>query len=194
MSRWGELFSGAGLGLLVGLLMGLSAASVVGSILAALAAAFAAFFGLVPNVGTGHGLRVGAFGLACAVGVLGGLTLRTGAIGLAPSIHADVAAWQAAGYPAEEARALVAFQRLGVRPKALEVGPRPNAGIVDPVLFSTVTDLCGRLNRLPPPEALNLLRDPTAGSVGNALATGLQASPEAARPETVRRAVAALCN
>ncbi len=119
-----EAFAGAGLGLLAGLLLGLSVSQVVGGFVAALSALLAGFLGLTAAPGTDRAWRIGAFGLACAAGVLIGLAIRSGAL-LAPSVDEDVREWQRAGYPTEQALAYVAFARLGVKPQGATVTAAP---------------------------------------------------------------------
>ena len=183
-----EAFAGSGLGLLVGMLLGLSSASVVGIVVTALTAGLAAFLGLVRTEGPDRALRIGFFGLACAIGVIGGLALRSGAW-LAPNVQADVARWEDAGFPKEEARSLVAFQRLGVRPTARETGPAPT-----PIgaLFSGHTGLCSRLERLPDPAMLEVLRV-AEDQVGVAIAAATDAAAEPERAGVLHAGTHALC-
>lgn len=193
MARWEEAFAGAGLGLLVGLLVGLSVASVVGGVVGAIAAGLAAFLGLAPKVIADRTLRIGAFGLACAAGVLVGLTVRTGSWGLAPSVRADVKAWTDAGYAPLEARSLVAYQRLGIRPSGDEAAPIPKPGARDPVLFSSAADLCARIVRLSDAEKLSVLGGKTAGATGAALAAAVTAAPAEAQHTVLQGAIRSLC-
>lgn len=130
-----ELVAGGGLGLLTGLLLGLSVASVVGSVVAALAAVLAGFFGLRSQAEPGGGgrvLRIGAFGVACSLGLLAGVAIRAQDL-FAPSVAGEVERWTQAGYPPEQARQLVAFRLLGVAPKDAEILPKPAR---DSVLFA----------------------------------------------------------
>jgi len=116
----GEVLSGAGLGVLVGLLVGLSVAEIVGTVLAAVVALLAAFFGLQPrHAGAEEGgseprvWRIAAFGFFCAGAVVAGVTMRGGDV-LGDSIAGRIEEWRQAGYPEAEARALVAYEKLGV--------------------------------------------------------------------------------
>ncbi len=193
MGRWSEALSGAGLGLLVGVLMGLSTASVVGGVVAALAAALAAFFGLVPNIVAGQSVRIGSFGIACTFAVVMGLAIRTGAMGLSPSVQSDVEAWLRAGYPAEEARGLVAYQRLGVLPPSRTVGAAPKVTAGSPVLFSTASDVCSRIARLPPAEVLRTMKDPELGAIVLAAAAAIEAVPKAQQTAAINAYTLSMC-
>ena len=92
-----DVAAGSGMGLLVGVLLGLSVAQAVGGVIAALSALIGGFLGLTGGGGA-RSWRTGAFGLACVIGVLLGLFVRSGAV-LAPSIEQDVAQWQQPGSP-----------------------------------------------------------------------------------------------
>jgi len=132
----GNLFAGAGLGLLLGLIAGLSVSPVVSVLLGALAALLAAFLGLSGGAADSgadparlaaeqlrqgqKNLRAGSFGIACVLGIVAGVALRVGDA-FAPSLQAEIEAWTAAGYADSEARQFVAFERLGVTPDWREV-------------------------------------------------------------------------
>lgn len=120
-----QIFPGAGIGLLVGMLVGLTLTPVVSGLLTTLGGLLAAILGLAGE-GSGpmskvrvNGGRIGAFGFACVLGVLGGMTLRIKDV-LATPVRKEVAAWTGAGYPEEEARRFVAFARTGLQ----TVGPQ----------------------------------------------------------------------
>jgi hypothetical protein len=168
-----EAFAGAGLGLLAGLLLGLSVSQVVGGFVAALSALLAGFLGLTAAPGPDRAWRIGAFGLACAAGVLIGLAIRSGAL-LAPSVDEDVREWQRAGYPTEQALAYVAFARLGVKPQGATVTAAPAPGAGSNVLFADKAGVCARLERLPPGAQLRILAE--TGEAYAALATAVQAA------------------
>ena len=115
----GQLFAGTGLGLLVGVLVGLSASPVVSALIGALAAGMVTLLGFTrttkegdPPYAEGSVIRLGSFGVACAVAVLLGLYIRTHNW-LSPSISDQVAEIQKAGYTAEEARKWVALRNIG---------------------------------------------------------------------------------
>ena len=87
-----QVFSGVGMGLLVGIIVGLSVSPVVKTILGALAGLLAAFLGLQDSFYSKQqeedatkvydrikmsSIRAGSFGLACAVGILFGVFVRT---------------------------------------------------------------------------------------------------------------------
>ena len=143
-----EMAAGGGLGMLVGFLLGLSVAQVVGGVVASLAALLGAFLGLSGAQTSDRALRIGAFGFLCAAGVALGLTVRAGGL-LSPSVAGDVGKWTAAGYPADQARAYVAFQRLGVKPDAMTVSAPPAATAGSSALFAGQTSVCNQLQTLP---------------------------------------------
>ena len=149
-----QIFSGVGLGALVGLLVALSTEHVVGSVIAALVALLAGFFGL-SKVEVDKGWRIGSFGFACIVGVVAGLMIRNGG-DLLPSVAGQMEAWKSAGYSEQQARELVALQRLGVKPSGVELVQQPTIN----ALFSADDKaLCGRLEVTPGLQArLRILR------------------------------------
>lgn len=148
-----QIFSGIGLGALVGLLVALSTAHVVGSVIAALTALLAGFFGL-SKIELDQGWRIGSFGFACVVGIIAGLMIRNGG-DLLPTAESQIAEWTAAGYSAEQARELVALQRLGVKPSDVELVQQPTVN----ALFNANKALCGRLESTPDLQArLRILR------------------------------------
>ena len=115
----GQLFAGCGLGLLVGLLVGLSSSPVVSALVGALAAGMVTLLGFnLPtkegksSYGEGSVLRLGSFGVGCAIAVLLGLYIRTHNW-LSPSISDQVSEIQRAGYSAEDARKWVALRNIG---------------------------------------------------------------------------------
>src|SRR5687767_7048008 len=125
MSLPAQIFSGIGLGGLVGLLVALSTAHVVGSVIAALTALLAGFFGLSNTQVDTSGWRIGSFGFACVIGVIAGLWIRNGGE-LVPTVVSQIEEWTSAGYPEEQARELVALQRLGIKPTDAELVQQPS--------------------------------------------------------------------
>jgi hypothetical protein len=181
-----EMAAGGGLGMLVGFLLGLSVAQVVGGVVASLAALLGAFLGLSGAQTADRALRIGAFGFLCVAGVALGLAVRAGGL-LSPSVTGDVRAWTAAGYPADQARAYVAFERLGVKPDAMTVAAPPAATTGSSALFAGQTSVCNQLETLPYQAQLRILRQSggawvgvaaaaeASGNAGPALAAGLRA-------------------
>jgi hypothetical protein len=118
----GQLFAGAGLGLLVGVLVGLSSSPVVSGLVGALAAGMVTLLGFArpakedqqdqPSYTDGSVVRLGSFGLACAAAVILGLFIRTHNWA-SPSIAEQVSEVQKAGYSPEEARRWVAYRNIG---------------------------------------------------------------------------------
>jgi hypothetical protein len=140
-----EMAAGGGLGMLVGFLLGLSVAQVVGGVVASLAALLGAFLGLSGTQTQDRAWRIGAFGFLCAAGVALGLTVRAGGL-LSPSVAGDVVEWTAAGYPSDQARSYVAFQRLGVKPDTMTVSAPPAATAASSALFAGQTSVCNQLH------------------------------------------------
>lgn len=115
-----QLFSGAGLGLMLGLLLGLSGTPVIAAVVGAIAALLGAL--VLPQLPgaspAGDGdkqrvvvdLRAGALGLACVAGLLGGIWLRThDALSPRPlTLTEKWEQWKAIGFSPEEARTLAA--------------------------------------------------------------------------------------
>lgn len=172
-----EILAGAGLGALVGLLLALSMAQAVGGVIAALAALLGAFLGLSRANDSGLALRIGSFGMFCIAGVLGGLVIRNGG-SLLPSVQRDVTEWTQASYPPEQARMLVALQRLGVKPEGatLVAPPKPPNS-----LFADQAPLCGRLDQVPDlSEKLRILLEQGGAFAGIAAAAKSSNDPEKA--------------
>jgi hypothetical protein len=171
-----EILAGAGLGALVGLLLALSMAQAVGGVIAALAALLGGFFGLARADSAGLAVRIGVFGIFCVAGIVGGLMLRNGGK-LIPSVQSDVAEWTRAGYPPEEARKWVAFQRLGVKPENTTLVARPAS---PNALFSDIIAVCGRLEQTPVvADKLRILSE-QGGVLAGLAATAQAASDPAA--------------
>jgi MFS family permease len=169
-----QLFSGVGLGALVGLLVALSTEHVVGSVIAALTALLAGFFGL-SKIELDQGWRIGSFGFACVAGVVAGLMIRNGG-DLLPSVASQMEAWTSAGYSEQQARELVALQRLGVKPGGVELVQQP---AVNALFSADDKALCGRLESTPDLQArLRILR--SGEGTLPAIANQAEASPDPA--------------
>jgi hypothetical protein len=121
----GQLFAGAGLGLLVGVLVGLSSSPVVAGLVGALAAGMVTLLGFArpakenqqaqpsyTGYSEGSVVRLGSFGVACAAAVILGLFIRTHNWA-SPSIAEQVSEVQKAGYSGDEARRWVAYRNIG---------------------------------------------------------------------------------
>lgn len=173
-----EILAGAGLGALVGLLLALSMAQAVGGVIAALAALLGGFFGLARADSAGLAVRIGFFGIFCVAGIVAGLTLRNGGK-LVPSVQGDVAEWTAAGYPPEQARQLVALQRLGVKPENATLVPQPKSLVG--LFGADVAAVCGRLEQTPDTgDRLRILREQGGAFAGLAAAAQASSDPAAA--------------
>lgn len=116
-----DVFAGVGLGLFLGTIAGLSVSPVVQAILGALVTVLTGFLSVQatgPRSGA-SALRIGCFGFASVVGLLFGLYVRTA--NPFESIDQRVKDWTRADYSKEQAKAFVAFERLGFKPKDQEV-------------------------------------------------------------------------
>jgi hypothetical protein len=124
-----DLLTGAAIGGLVGLLLGLSVSETVGAVVAGLTALVGAFFGLVeraPALPSAGPARIAGFALGAAALALVGVHLRaTDALGASEADR--LAAWRGVGFSAEEARGLVAFEKLGLAPQGATVAAAPLA-------------------------------------------------------------------
>lgn len=185
MAVLAEVVAGGGLGMLVGFLLGLSVAQVVGGVVASLAALLGAFLGLSGTQTQDRAWRIGAFGFLCATGVALGLVVRTGGL-LSPSVAGSVAEWIAAGYPADQARSYVAFQRLGVKPDAMTVSAPPAATAGSSALFAGQTSVCNQLQTMPDPVQLKIMRQAGGVWAGVAAAAEAAANPDQALAAGVR--------
>ena len=98
-----SIFSGAGIGLMVGLLLGLSANATVGIFIGAVGTGLAALLGLNDrHFSTAKGLRIGAFGVAAAVGAPGGIFIRDHGL-VSPSLADIKAEYLALGFDTAQA-------------------------------------------------------------------------------------------
>lgn len=156
-----QLFSGAGLGLMLGVLLGLSSAPVVAVVVGAIAALLGSLVlpqlpakspqeGSTDERRVAIDLRAGAFGLACVLGVVGGIWLRTHDA-LSPKqnpLKEKLEQWQSIGFEPEEARVLVARSE-GFGPAAsAPVAPATGDTALTQysVLFGDKTTRCAQLS------------------------------------------------
>lgn len=149
-----QVFSGAGLGLMLGFLLGLSSAPVVAAVVGAVAALLGAI--IVPHLPskaavpgeqeprTGIDLRAGALGVACVGGILAGIWLRANDV-LSPkplTVSESFQQWRAIGFSPEEARALVARGPAAIAASPSSAGPTPRST----VLFSERQSKCEQIS------------------------------------------------
>lgn|GEM_PF-1101729 len=135
---------GALLGLFLGLLIGLSASEVVAGVASGLVALLGALFGLRSEAAPGplpggNGARVAGFAAAGILAVLLGLAARTHGW-LEPSPAETRERWVAAGFTAENARALTAFRHLGLVPAGRTAGEAKTANARTGALFANPGD------------------------------------------------------
>jgi hypothetical protein len=163
-----QIFSGAGVGLLLGILLGLSSSPVVSLVVGALAALLAAFIGIrLPGKEAADAppetisvaqrraaaFRAGAFGLTCVLGLLGGIYLRThNSLSPAqPSLRQQVDELTAVGFSAVEARRIAVLHSLDVG--SSEAKPTETTKAADAVamvrstlLFAGSAERCERVS------------------------------------------------
>jgi len=165
-SVYGDIFAGAGLGLLLGTILGLAVTPVVAAVVGALSSLLAIFLGL-DGKGAGarlptlNAVRIGAFGFATVLGLGLGLHLRiNNPLAADPSV--SLAKWDAAlpGNPTL-ARQLMVFERTAILPGRLKFEEASGegeavtleaslAGAKQTVLFSNLADFdaCSQLDPL----------------------------------------------
>ncbi|MGB7786939.1 MAG: hypothetical protein WBL27_12625 [Salinimicrobium sp.] len=122
MSKSTAIFGGAGLGILIGLLIGMSTSGTVGLIIGSLASVLLVLLGFKEkgdsNIQT---LRVGSFGLFCALAVLAGLILRVNN-SFTPTIKSEVERWTADSlFSLQEAKTYFLYERFGFVPSGVEI-------------------------------------------------------------------------
>ncbi len=161
-----NVWSGAGLGLLLGVIVGLSQTPVVAEVMGVLTGVLAVFLGLqgggekeLPVVGKLrlNGARIGSFGLAAALGLILGLFLRV-ANPFVETPDQEFARW-AKAFPGNEvlARQAMLYERMGIEPAqwffvdGVGMAVSVNAAQANarrPVLFGVLnrTNLCNELD------------------------------------------------
>lgn len=145
-----SIFAGIGLGLLIGLIVGLSIAQVTGVILGALASLLTAFFGLRPNKDgeNGNHVIIGAFGVTCAIAIIGGICIRTHDL-LSPSLKRNISEYREANFDTTEIKKIILFQELGI----ISEGEKYVADFKNPgssILFAGEDEtlkMCGTINQ-----------------------------------------------
>ncbi|MDF2179929.1 hypothetical protein P2G88_16875 [Aliiglaciecola sp. CAU 1673] len=137
-----DLFSGAGIGVLLGVLMGLSVTQVVAEVVVGLVALLSAALGLVSTTEkiTVRPWRIGAFGICATLSVVAAIYVRTHDL-LAPSESEQHVTWKAMGFSDKEAGQLVAYRQLGILPKGVEVDANARQG-KSSVLYAADAEAC----------------------------------------------------
>lgn len=203
-----QVFAGASIGLLLGLLLGLSAAPAVALVVGALAALLGSVVlpaaqakGLPAEtaaaVAKAAAWRSTALGLACIAGLVAGLWMRTHDVlsPPAPSLARQLAELRDAGYPADEARRLVASRAFPAAERAAS-GAAPAAGLRSTVLFGQGSSACEQMapSRYASVAAAGQAYAAAGDASLAALAHALAALPEEAqRAAVLKAAVAELC-
>lgn len=149
-----QLFSGASIGLLLGLLMGLSTSPVVALVVGAIAALLGTVVlpltkanDTTPARQRDAAWRAGALGIAAIVGLAAGVWMRTHDVlsPPRPTLAEQVAAVQAAGFSADEARRLVASREFPAARAASASAAAAAADYRSTVLFSADSATCEKL-------------------------------------------------
>lgn len=214
-----QIFSGAGVGLLLGMLLGLSSSPVVSLVVGALAALLASFIGIripgkAPAAAPTETISVvqrraaafgaGVFGLTCALGLLGGIYLRThNALSpVQPSLKQQIDELVSVGFSAVEARRIAVLHSLdasSTEGKPSDATKAVDAGAIlrNTVLFAGTTGNCERLSvdRFKDVEATiaayKAMDEPVLVRIATAI--NQQRTDEKARMELLRSVVEALC-
>jgi len=153
-----NVFSAAGIGLLVGIIVGMSVSPVVSIILGGLTSLLAALLGLQDSGSATDALeksflrlqinsiRIGSFGFACVFGIFLGLFIRTHEVFSMP-VEKQISNWTRAGYSDVEARQLVVYQKLGIKPENRDVMTAETQKGQSSSLFSSLSeiDLCSQI-------------------------------------------------
>jgi hypothetical protein len=214
-----QIFSGAGVGLLLGMLLGLSSSPVVSLVVGALAALLASLVGIrVPGKEPGEApteatsaaqrraaaYRAGVFGFTCLLGLLGGISLRThNALSpVQPSLKQQVDELVSVGFSAVDARRIAVLHSLDAG--ATEGKSSDATRVVDTgamlrktILFASAAESCDRLSvdRFKDVEAAiaayKTMDEPALVRI--AVAINQQRTDEKARMELLRSVVEALC-
>jgi len=199
-----QLFSGAGLGLMLGLLLGLSSAPVVAVVVGAIAALLGSI--VLPQMQTKPSpdaaeeqrtaidLRAGALGLACVLGILCGLWLRThdALSPKTPTLKEKLEQWKSLGFSPEESRVLVA-RGEGFGPSGAASSAPPAARTI---LFGDRTTRCEQLsaerysNVDAAARAYEAMGEPTLARIAHSLS---RLPDEKARMQTLAVVVDASC-
>jgi hypothetical protein len=191
-----DLLTGAAIGGLVGLLLGLSVSETVGAVVAGLTALIGAFFGLVeraPALPSAGPARIAGFALGAAALALVGVHLRaTDALGASEADR--LAAWRGIGFSPEEARGLVAFEKLGLAPEGTAVAAAPQAARTTALFNSGAAESCAALSQ-PVYGSAAALRSAfvAEGGAWAGFAEAVPDAPEAEQTALLRAALALVC-
>lgn len=213
----GDLFAGAGLGLLLGVIVGLSTSPVVEVVVGTLMSLLAVFLGLegskilksegFAGLKINH-LRIGAFGFATLIGLLVGLFIRINNP-LAIPLDDRFQHWKAA-FPHDPVlvKQMVIYERTGIQPTQIDYGegsggPTPvtlqkeAAAAGRAVLYSLFKsyDVCVQLRpgRLTEESLLANYRTPGAPPGLAEVATRIEAMPAALRGDVLVMTHELLC-
>ncbi len=205
-----QVFAGASIGLLLGLLLGLSAAPAVALVVGALAALIGSVVlpaaqakGQAPEVAAAAAKaaawRSTALGLACIGGLVVGLWMRTHDLlsPPQPTLAQQLAELRDAGYPADEARRLVASRAFPAAERAASgAAGAAAAGPRSTLLFGKGSSACEQMapsryaSVAAAGQAYAAAGDPALAALAHALAA---LPDEAQRSAVLEAAVKELC-
>lgn len=122
MKHSSSIFGGMGIGLLIGFLIGLTTSGIVGVIIGTLTTILLAYLGIKEEGSTeSNAMRIGAFGIFCILGILGGLFMRV-TNAFVPNPSDQVALWmQDSLFTNEEAKRYYLYDRFAFLPKGQEI-------------------------------------------------------------------------
>ncbi|BBB31039.1 hypothetical protein [Neptunomonas japonica] len=157
-----QIFSSVGIGSLIGILLGLSSSPVVGLVVGSITALLASLIGLktpatdddsASQVLTSSqlklaGIRTGSFGLACVLGIVVGIYMRTHNVlsPVEPTLEIQFNELTQIGFSPKEARDLLVITRFGNNSTAQEgEGSATMQSLEKTVLFATDSTLCAKI-------------------------------------------------
>ncbi len=208
-SWFGDLFAGAGLGLLLGVIVGMTTSPVVEIVVGTLMSLLAVFLGLegskvlksegLAGLKVNH-MRIGAFGFATLIGLLVGLFIRINNPLVAP-LDDQFERWTAA-FPNDPllVKQMVIYERTGIQPTAIDYGEgsagptavtlqKETAAATRAVLYSLFKayDVCVQLRpgRLSEESLLANYRTPGAPKGLDEVADRIEVLPAAVRGDVL---------
>ena len=120
------IINGAGVGLLLGILLGLAISPVVSGVIGTLSGLLAVLLGLNEKYITPlKGIRIGAFGFFCVVGIFYGMNVRINN-GLLPSRARMMEEYTKVGFSQSEARDFIAYREFNLIPANWRGGESSN--------------------------------------------------------------------
>ncbi len=156
-----QIFSSVGIGSLIGILLGLSSSPVVGLVVGSITALLASLIGLkTPATDDSDsqvltssqlklaGIRTGSFGLACVLGIVVGIYMRTHNVlsPVEPTLEVQFNELTQIGFSPKEARDLLVIKRFGNKSTANKgESSAATQSLEKTVLFATDSALCEQI-------------------------------------------------